>query len=72
VFPADKKWEVEKRGDGYESDATAFVRRLTEDEAIREDQRWAWERWRNESARDRQQRPSDESQHADSSTGKTK
>ena len=48
VFPADKKWEIKKRTDGYESDVTALVRRLVEDEAIREDQRWAWERWRND------------------------
>jgi len=51
VFPQDKKWDVETRKDGYESDVTAFVRRLTQDDAIREDQRWAWERWRNESPR---------------------
>jgi hypothetical protein len=48
VFPASKSWEVEKRRDGYESDVTAFVRSLVQDEAIREDQRWAWERWRND------------------------
>jgi hypothetical protein len=47
-FPAGHKWEFKKRKDGYESDATALVRRMLEDEAIREDQRWAWERWRNE------------------------
>ena len=44
VFPASKTWEVEKRKGGYESDVTAFVRSLVQDEAIREDQRWAWER----------------------------
>lgn len=49
VFPLGKKWEIKKRADGlYESDVTALVRALVEDEAIREDQRWAWERWRNE------------------------
>ena len=53
VFPAEKSWEVEKRKVGYESDVTALVRSLVQDDAIREDQRWAWERWRNESARDR-------------------
>jgi hypothetical protein len=47
-FPPGHKWEFEKRRDGYESDVTALVRRMLEDEAIREDQRWAWERWRNE------------------------
>ena len=52
-FPLGKKWVFKKLTDGYESDVTALVRRLVEDEAIREDQRWAWERWRNESPRDR-------------------
>lgn len=50
-FPQGKQWEVEKRKDGYESDVTAFVRSLTRDESIREDQRWAWERWRNDETR---------------------
>jgi hypothetical protein len=27
---------------------TALVRGMLEDESIREDQRWAWERWRND------------------------
>jgi hypothetical protein len=48
VFPADKKWEIKKRKDGYESEITALVRIMVEDEKIREDQRWAWERWRND------------------------
>ena len=51
VVPADRKWNVEPRKDAYESDVTAFVRSLTQDEAIREDQRWAWERWRNDESR---------------------
>jgi hypothetical protein len=51
VFPASKTWEVEKRKGGYESDVTAFVRSLVQDEAIREDQRWAWERWRNDESK---------------------
>lgn len=49
VFPAEHKWRVEKRKDGYESDVTALVRGMLEDDSIREDQRAAWERWRNES-----------------------
>lgn len=48
VFPAGHKWHYEKRKDGYESDVTALVRRMLEDESIREDQRLAWERWRND------------------------
>jgi hypothetical protein len=48
VFPAGHKWRFEKRKDGYESDVTALVRGMLEDEAVREDQRTAWERWRND------------------------
>jgi hypothetical protein len=47
-LPIGKKWEFKKRADGYESDVTALIRAMLEDEAILEDQRWAWERWRNE------------------------
>ena len=47
VFPPGYKWQYVKRRDGYESDVTALVRRMLEDESIREDQRLAWERWRN-------------------------
>ena len=48
VFPAGHKWRFEKRKDGYESDVTALVRGMLEDEAVREDQRTAWGRWRND------------------------
>ena len=48
IFPPGHKWQLQKRKDGYESDVTALVRRILEDEKIREDQRWAWERWRND------------------------
>ncbi|MBX9812456.1 MAG: hypothetical protein K2Y16_12725 [Burkholderiales bacterium] len=50
VFPPGHQWQFEKRKDGYESDVTAMVRRMLEDEAIREDQRVAWERWRNDNS----------------------
>ena len=46
-LPLGKIWEIRKRK-GYESEVTALVRAMLEDEAIREDQRWAWERWRND------------------------
>jgi hypothetical protein len=49
TFPADHKWQPEKRKGAYESDVTALVRAMLEDESIREDQKAAWERWRNES-----------------------
>jgi hypothetical protein len=48
IFPAGKKWEIRKRKGGYESEITGMVRGMLEDEKIQEDQRWAWERWRND------------------------
>ena len=48
VFPLGHKWHIEKRADGYESDVTALVRGMLENDDIRDDQRAAWERWRNE------------------------
>ena len=48
VFPAGHKWGLEKRKKYYESDVTALVRAMLENDEIREDQRAAWERWRNE------------------------
>ncbi len=48
VFALGKTWAFKKRTQGYESDVTALVRTMLEDEAILEDQRWAWERWRND------------------------
>jgi hypothetical protein len=50
VFPAGKTWAFKKRSGIYESDVTALVRHLLEDDSIREDQRAAWERWRNDPA----------------------
>lgn len=50
VFPLGHRWHFKKRKDGYESDVTAMLRRMLEDDSIREDQRAAWERWRNDSA----------------------
>ena len=49
TFPQGHRWEPKKRKEGYESDITALVRAMLEDENVREDQRAAWERWRNES-----------------------
>lgn len=48
VFPQEKHWDFKKRDGIYESDVTALLRRLIENDAIREDQRCAWERWRND------------------------
>jgi hypothetical protein len=47
-FPVGHRWHFEKRKDGYESDMTALVRRMLQDDSVREDQRLAWERWRND------------------------
>jgi hypothetical protein len=49
TFPAAHKWPLKARKGAYESDITVLVRAMLEDESIREDQRAAWERWRNES-----------------------
>ena len=48
VFPADHKWQFAKRKGVYESDVTAMLRGMRENDAILEDQRVAWERWRND------------------------
>ncbi len=48
VFAQEKQWAFKKRSGIYESDVTALVRCMLEDESIREDQRAAWERWRND------------------------
>jgi hypothetical protein len=48
VFSAGHEWPVERRKDGYESDVTALVRAMVSNDEIRDDQRAAWERWRNE------------------------
>lgn len=50
VFPAGKTWDAKKRPGIYESDTTALIRRLLQEDSIREDQRAAWERWRNDPA----------------------
>ncbi len=47
VFPADQRWDIKKRK-GYESEVTGLVRSLLENDAVREDQAKAWERWRND------------------------
>ena len=48
VFAQDHAWKIEKRKGIYESDITAMVRGMLEDKQIEEDQRAAWERWRND------------------------
>ena len=48
IFPQGHRWNFEKRKGYYESDVTALVRKMVEDELIAQDQRFAWERWRAE------------------------
>lgn len=48
VFPQAHRWTPITRKDGYESDATALIRALVSDESVREDQKTAWQRWRND------------------------
>lgn len=50
VFAQSHAWKIEKRKGIYESDVTAMVRGMLEDKQILEDQRAAWERWRNDPA----------------------
>lgn len=45
VFGLGHRWPFQKRK-LYESDVTALVRTMLEDESIQRDQRFAWERWR--------------------------
>lgn len=47
VFPAGHEWAPDPRK-GYESEVSALVRAMLKDDAVLEDQRAAWERWRNE------------------------
>jgi hypothetical protein len=50
VFPRGHRWGHTLRKNQYESEATALVRKMLEDESIQRDQRFAWERWRAEGA----------------------
>jgi hypothetical protein len=48
VFRAGHRWTLAKRPGVYESEVTALIRTMRQDERIRQDQRFAWERWRRE------------------------
>ena len=50
VFPRGHRWGHALRKNQYESEVTALVRKMLEDESIERDQRFAWERWRAEAA----------------------
>ena len=47
VFPAGSRWDAEPDTRYYESEITALVRKMLENPDIREDQDWAWRRWRS-------------------------
>jgi hypothetical protein len=46
-FAAGKRWDAKPDARLYESEVTALVRKMLEDPAVREDQQWAWARWRS-------------------------
>jgi hypothetical protein len=49
IFPAGFSWPLKKRKQhGYESDVTALIRSMLDNDEVREDQRIAWERWRDD------------------------
>ena len=48
IFAQGHNWGFAKRAKYYESDVTALVRKMLENESIAQDQRFAWERWRAE------------------------
>lgn len=47
VFPANTNWEAKPDAKLYESELTAMIRTMREDQQIKEDQEWAWRRWRS-------------------------
>ena len=47
AFPAGTRWELKPDSRFYESEVTALVRTMLENPEIREDQEWAWRRWRS-------------------------
>lgn len=47
VFPPRKRWDAKPDPRLYESQVTALVRKMLEDPEVREDQQWAWRRWRS-------------------------
>jgi hypothetical protein len=47
VYAAEERWEAKPDERLYESELTAMVRSMLKDPKIREDQEWAWRRWRS-------------------------
>ena len=47
VFPADSRWKAKPDDRLYESEVTAMIRKMLENPDIKQDQEWAWQRWRS-------------------------
>ena len=47
VYPASARWEAKPDARLYESDVTAMIRKMLESPDLKEDQEWAWQRWRS-------------------------
>jgi len=47
VLPPGKRFDAKPDAKLYESEVTALVRKMLEDPSIKEDQEWAWQRWRS-------------------------
>ena len=47
VFAQDTKWDAEPSKKYYESEITAMVRSMLQDPQIKQDQEYAWQRWRS-------------------------
>jgi len=47
VYPAETRWDATPDQKLYESEITAMVRSMLKDPKLKEDQEWAWKRWRS-------------------------
>ena len=47
AYPAGTRWEAKPDARLYESELTAMIRKMLESPDIKEDQEWAWQRWRS-------------------------
>lgn len=47
VYTAETRWDATPDRELYESEITAMVRSMLKDPKLKEDQEWAWKRWRS-------------------------
>jgi hypothetical protein len=47
VYPAGTRWEAKPDERLYESQVTAMIRKMLQSPELKEDQEWAWQRWRS-------------------------